>query len=271
MLSGLFFLGSNNIKAQTFEFMSPIDIFEAYNFCPLDADINDTALFAPTGGGQILDVQFIDVDLDGDMDVFYSTFNHRCYLCAVYRPGANRILFQENETIEDIYFTAPIVVYSVETFNPYNGFSFAVHNFDNDNDFDFTITSTDLGDTLRTVFENESNNPYAFVLTNSIQNIQYNQTQLPISLSLLDVDFDGDFDLITGHSGNSIFQNEFNYLENNGSQALFPFDSIWQTFDFNQDAIQNSDSGAFAWPDNFKFVDFDRDGNTRLLLHSRKR
>jgi hypothetical protein len=126
---------------------------------------------------------------------------------------------------------------------------FEIEDFDEDNDLDVFVNV--LSGFL--VYENESTQIDSFQYNDSI----YVATDGFLYMDLLDVDSDGDLDIVTSSIYN---QDEFIYLENNNTISLFPFDTIFQPFDLNID-IDSSGKDLSA-----EFVDIDGDGNLDLLL-----
>lgn len=168
-----------------------------------------------------------DMDNDGDRDIVQASLIERKISWFKNENGA----FSGNQNI----------IQEFETYAPY---SLRLTDIDNDGDKDILYFSTwepNLSNASELVLLKNSNNGTTFT-----KSIVYSVTEEITSYELLDVDTDGDKDLVVGNNGNLM------YLFKNNGNGTFATPTQFSEFLFNRA------------PGLFAVADFDNDGDTDI-------
>lgn len=185
---------------------------------------------------------FVDIDNDGDMDLFYGNTDGNFY-------------YLENTG------TSIAPAFGVPQTNPFGLVHFAYANIltptfaDIDNDGDFDLLSGDNSGKFF-YFENTGTSSapaFAAYQTNPFGLNPYYLGQT--APTFIDIDADGDFDLLSGERGGDFF-----YFENTGTSSASAF-AASQTNPFNL-SIVGSSYGSRSRP---TFADIDNDGDMDLM------
>jgi len=220
-------------------------------------NINPFGLSSPvSNAGLVLQFpKFVDLDNDGDFDILSSI------VTGGYYSFSSNFMFFENIGTTSIPQFAPAVS------NPFglSDTALIVHvnvcDIDNDGDYDIMSSMSDYGygggGTVTTWHENIGNG--AIPSFSGAQINPFGLSSIPgFSLqSFLDLDSDGDFDMLTfayGYSGGII-----NYTENQGSSNLANFSSTPTANPFGLD-ISNYEGNIV-----FSFHDLDGDADNDLI------
>ncbi len=217
---------------------NPIFAAPVINPFGITGNNNYSEYFSPT---------FVDIDGDGDMDIVYGDFNGNInYLENIGSPTAPAFA----APVSNPFNIAPITggYYSGRS-NP----SFV--DIDGDGDLDL-ITGDLTGDFY--YFENigsASAPSFAALTTNpfNLSSVGYFGNSAP---SFIDIDGDGDFDLISGH-----YDGNFYYYENIGSSIAADF-AASQMNPFNLTFAGNY---SYSGPSRPTFADLDNDGDLDLI------
>ena len=201
---------------------------------------NPFGITAPTTG--YLTPTFVDIDGDGDMDIFYGHRNGRFY-------------FMENTgTPTAPAFAAPVESpFGLVDIGSYSTPTFA--DIDGDGDFDM-ISGEYYGDFY--YFENTGTSAlpaFATPVVNpsgltSLGSYNYSAP------SLIDIDGDGDFDLLSGHDDGNFY-----YFENTGSSTVPAFGLV-QVNPFSLTRVGSPSLRRNSKP---TFIDIDNDGDMDLM------
>ncbi len=223
-----------------------------------DSPINNPFGIGGLGGNSGFDPTFVDIDGDGDLDLFIG-YN---------KPNLpSNVLFLENTgTAAAPSFAAPVANPFGLVDIPYVGIdigTFTTPSFadiDGDGDFDLFVGDRFSGNL--TFFRNDGTQAapsFAAPTTNPFGLSTVKPNQAPsIQPSFVDIDGDGDLDAFVGESYGSIF-----FLQNTGTKTAPSFAApIANPFGL-RDSDPTSFTGAYASP---TFADVDGDGDFDALV-----
>ncbi|MEZ5004663.1 MAG: T9SS type A sorting domain-containing protein [Chitinophagales bacterium] len=248
LLSGIV----NNANAQDIVLEAPILLDSSQNLFGLSS---------------YMDVEFIDIDHDGDVDALftYSSGGCGCNGNASYCDFSTSvgIKYNNNDTNNDSTWLSD-GIYSVEIifskdvnyiwFVSQNGVRLA--DFDKDGDWDLYISN--IAENGLQIYENYSGIDTVFDFsTDSIFIVGSFK-----KFSWDDIDLDGDLDLRPGEYIDS--NSTIHYYENLGGNNLIPFDTLVQSLQLNLNIGENL---PFILSP-YQFIDMDNDGTTDVLLRA---
>ncbi|MCP4123105.1 MAG: T9SS type A sorting domain-containing protein [Bacteroidetes bacterium] len=230
----------------------------------------------------VLDQYFIDTDLDGDMDAFYSGFPN----LLTFGQFSFRTYFQENTSTENlIRFDEPqeLDYADTSTLPIISDWIPTAADLDGDGDYDLYYTSTENTNPptfFLKISENTSSDPnsFSFLEPDSIRILEYrvdnvDNVDIFSRPQFSDLDQDGDKDLfipISGYESYEYYSSHFLYYENNGSEGLFPFDTSARVNPFSLDNV--TDNMVLEDQTNKPlitlFIDVDKDGDDDLITAS---
>ncbi len=265
------FLGVSAISnGQTIHTAQPIH--QQFNLFEITENANSVIIY----------YQFIDIDGDGDgdQDCFFNEFVDSYYDNYNYYQSSIRLYFQENISGQYTSFKEP------ELFLQKNQSLFSnLSNIDNDGDWDlFTVGEYSRENTDNIfgiqILSNKSNAYNKFEnedttfipIDTSFERLSYNNSYIEFG----DIDLDGDEDIIIlrEFSEPDLYNNynvELIYLENNGTNNIFPFENASLTlYNANEvtqalNAISNNFSFSIGKVVNLE--DIDSDGDKDLLIN----
>ncbi|MCP4122693.1 MAG: T9SS type A sorting domain-containing protein [Bacteroidetes bacterium] len=202
------------------------------------------------------EMEFVDLDDDGDEDVLFSIYQQTYY----HQEFLTLLFFQENLTEDEVHFGDPqLLWYNYDSYWP---MAIEVYDPDEDGDWDILVNSRELFVAL----ENHSGVPDSFRL--DVDTVLTTNTNLTFTHpDLVDIDMDGDEDIVTLLVDSSVMKPRLFYRENDGSPGLFPFDDTWTPFGhvFEMELLPVHRVGVLNGID---FADLDEDGNVDLLIQA---
>ena len=187
---------------------------------------------------------FSDIDNDGDIDMFLGTdFDPTDF------PWTGQIYYFDNisSSNQNLIFSLENDTYIADNLG--NNLSLDFADIDSDNDLDVFIG--DFNGIIQ-FFENTGSvNQPNFLFVENISDIDLSGYATPV---LVDIDFDGDFDLFSGNINGTI-----NFYENIGTANVY-------NFQFVTDYFNNISVGSRSVPE---FIDFDNDNDFDLFIGSK--
>lgn len=184
-------------------------------------------------------LQFVDIDTDGDLDLFYGDyFNPNLYFFVnLGTPQVSNLTYLTEE-----YLPAPT--------QGFNHTSFA--DLDNDGDLDMVMGVAGAAERNNLLYYRNVGTPqnaiWSLMDSNLVKTIDVGSSATP---AFGDLDHDGDFDMVIGGSAGRL-----TYYENTGS-ATAP------SLTFVTDSFKNVAAGLSSVP---ALVDWDTDGDLDLLI-----
>jgi len=226
----------------------------------------------------VLEQYFIDTDLDGDMDAFYSGISSLAIQQIRFRT-----YFQENISTENlIRFDERQELDYADTsvFSINSDWIPTAADLDGDGDYDLYYTSTENTNPptfFMKVSENTSSDPNSFnflepdsirILDDRVDNVDILSRP-----QFSDIDNDGDKDLfipMSGYESYEYYSSHFLYYENIGSEGLFPFDTSASVNPFSLDNVTDNMvlENQLNKPLITLFIDVDKDGDDDLITTS---
>ena len=190
------------------------------------------------GGERRSTPEFCDIDNDGDLEAFIGNYDGKIthYLNTGDAFTADYQFITRDYALIDLYSTGYTGRHDLEFCD-----------IDDDGDFDLFCS---CGHGLVHYWENQGT-PEVAQLTLITDSLEYIQVAGPAHLDMVDLDHDGDYDLMLGDNIGII-----HYYENIGSPDSMDFELVTAQFD-------SIDVGNKAAPD---FVDIDYDGDNDLFI-----
>ena len=208
----------------------------------IPVDWNSWQLPAPwTGGGKQITPELVDINGDGDLDLFHGDYNGYIWF---YRN------IGDNSSPQWLYISDEYADIHLPNGDPYHGQSspeFA--DIDGDGDYDLLIGN---GGYSIHYYENIGTPeiPQFILITDSLGGMSFNRKN---KIDLVDIDDDGDFDMFVGEHYGTL-----DYYENIGTPYSFEFV-------LEIDNLMGIDVGDDCEPE---FVDIDNDGDYDMFLGS---
>ncbi len=188
------FLGSSTLTvAQQSNFAPTFDARDSFNLYPSFTWQGDNYPLN-TDHQFPMDFRFIDVDDDGDLDVFFSMYEDGCPVCYEDIPPETRLCFQENISLGNEIQFAPLEIIGKDRW-----INFDVADLDADGDVDIYLIQSEYGVPFEiyniSVIKNGSNhsNEFTWIDTMLIDTL----SNFPIAVRLSDIDADEDLDLVS--------------------------------------------------------------------------
>jgi hypothetical protein len=190
------------------------------------------------GGSYYTRISLVDIDNDGDRDLFYGGGD-----CGSF------VFFKNIGNAQNPVFNFEFEEFPGLNLLDYHGGTPDVDFADLDNDGDLDAGfSTDLHKG-GLIFWNDGNS----IIPDFVYRLPFGPLQGQSSVTLVDIDNDGDYDYFSGHGNNDF---DIFYAENIGTISVPVFDIVTQHY-------QNISTWG---PFNFDFGDLDQDGDYDLLM-----